>query len=128
MRTYQIGRLRGLAILAASALLTSHAWTQTAQTSVGRGARDPFRPEVIVGSEGKGMHAGAGIPVDNMPIFATRDGEVPAGVQPLPYDIFSTRDFYQGPRALVRQPLLPLQLARGPRANLGRVRVSADRQ
>ena len=84
MRTYQMSRLRGLAILAASALLTSQAWTQTAQTSVGRGARDPLRVDVIVGSEGKGMFASAGIPVDNMPIFASRDGAVPAGVQPLP--------------------------------------------
>ena len=64
-------------------------------TSVGRGARDPLRVDVIVGSEGKGMYAGAGIPADNMPIFAARDGATPAGVQPLPHDIFSTPDFYK---------------------------------
>ena len=33
-----------------------------AQTSVGRGARDPVRATVIVGSEGKGLFIGAGIP------------------------------------------------------------------
>ena len=95
MRTLRIFRLPVVAIVAASALLTSQAWTQTAQPSVGRGARDPLRLDVIVGSEGKGMYAGAGIPADNMPIFAARDGAVPAGVQPLPHDIFSTRDFYK---------------------------------
>src|SRR5688572_25548712 len=85
-------RLPALAILSASVWITSQAW---AQASAGRGARDPLRVDVIVGSEGKGMYAGAGIPADNMPIFAARDGAVPAGVQPLPRDIFSTRDFYQ---------------------------------
>ncbi len=96
--------------------------------SVGRGARDPLRADVIVGSEGKGMFAGAGIPADNMPIFAARDGAVPAGVQPLPHDIFTTQGLLQGPRALVRPALLPLQLAGGPRADLGRVRGTADRR
>jgi hypothetical protein len=66
-----------------------------AQTSVGRGAPDPLVPEFIVGSEGKGLFTGAGIPPDNTPVFAARDGAVPAGVAPLPVDIFSTTDFYQ---------------------------------
>jgi len=66
-----------------------------AQQSVGRGARDPLHVDVIVGSEGKGMYAGAGVPADNMPIYATKDGAVPKGVTPLPYDIFSTKDFYK---------------------------------
>jgi hypothetical protein len=66
-----------------------------AQPSAGRGAPDPLRPDVIVGSEGKGYYAGAGIPDDNMPIFAARDGATPAGITPLPIDIFTTRDFYK---------------------------------
>jgi len=66
----------------------------TAQTSAGRGAPDPLVPEHIVGSEGKGYYAGAGIPEDNEPIFAARDGGVPAGITPLPHDIFTTTDFY----------------------------------
>jgi hypothetical protein len=60
-----------------------------------RGARDPLQPEVIVGSEGKGMFTGAGVPEGNMPIFAARDGDTPAGVDKLPIDIFTTKDFYK---------------------------------
>jgi len=81
-----------LAAVAASVLLAPQAWPQT---SIGRGARDPQRADVIVGSEGKGLYAGAGVRPDNMPIYATKDGAVPAGVTPLPYDIFSTKDFYK---------------------------------
>jgi hypothetical protein len=96
MATLQIDRWRGWAIVVfVSGLLTSHAWTQTAKTSVGRGAPDQLRPDVIVGSEGKGLYVGAGVMPDNTPIFATRDGAIPAGVQALPHDIFSTRDFYK---------------------------------
>jgi hypothetical protein len=65
-----------------------------AQVSVGRGAPDPLRVDAIVGSEGKGYFAGAGIPEDNMPVYAARDGDTPAGIDPLPVDIFSTPDFY----------------------------------
>jgi hypothetical protein len=61
----------------------------------GRDAPDPPRATRIVGSEGKGLYPGAGIPPDNQPIFAARDGAVPAGITPLPVDIFSTRDFYK---------------------------------
>ena len=63
-------------------------------TSVGRGAADPPAATDIVGSEGKGMWAGAGVPPGYPPVFAARDGAVPAGVEPLPKDIFSTKDFY----------------------------------
>ena len=61
----------GIAILA---LLAGAA--AAAQTSVGRGARDPVRATVIVGSEGKGLFIGAGIPEGNTPIFAAKDGAV----------------------------------------------------
>ena len=66
-----------------------------AQTSAGRGARDPLQATAIVGSEGKGLFVGAGIPEGNTPIFAARNGAVPAGVEPLPHDIFTTKDFYK---------------------------------
>jgi hypothetical protein len=71
--------------------------------SAGRGAPDPPQPATIVGSEGKGMWASSGVPPEHPPIFAARDGAIPAGVQPLARDIFSTRDFYQD-RALWTDP------------------------
>lgn len=67
----------------------------SAQQSAGRGAPDPLVPEHIVGSEGKGYFTGAGVPADNMPVVAARDGAVPEGITPLEVDIFSTKDFYQ---------------------------------
>ena len=66
-----------------------------AQTGSGRGAPDPLRVDVIVGSEGKGYFTGAGIPEDNTPVYAARDGAAPPGVDPLPVDIFTTGDFYR---------------------------------
>ena len=85
--------LRRIAVVAAVAL----AWPALvwSQYSSGRGAPDPLQPATIVGSEGKGMFAGAGIPVGNTPVFAARDGAVPANIQPLSVDIFSTKDFYK---------------------------------
>ena len=50
-----------------------------AQLSDGSGARDPLPAGVIVGSEGKGLFTGAGVPPGNAPIFAARDGAVPPG-------------------------------------------------
>lgn len=63
--------------------------------SLGRDAPDPLVPDHITGSEGKGYWTGAGVPPEYPPVYAARDGAVPAGVEPLPTDIFSTSDFYQ---------------------------------
>ncbi|MEO6367660.1 MAG: hypothetical protein ABIP38_06665, partial [Steroidobacteraceae bacterium] len=79
--------------LAAMAVLVSCNAAKPAP-STGRDAPDPPQAPSIVGSEGKGMYAGAGIPKDNAPVFAARDGAVPAGVQPLARDIFNSKDFY----------------------------------
>lgn len=74
-----------------------------AQNSAGRGAPDPLVPDAIVGSEGKGYYVGAGVPEDNMPVYAARNGDVPTGVEPLDVDIFTTQDFY-GDEALWFDP------------------------
>ena len=86
VRTRAARCLAALAV-AVSAAVAANAW---AQTSAGRGARDPLQVERIVGSEGKGMFTGAGIPPGFPPIFAAKDGAIPAGVQPLPRDFFTT--------------------------------------
>ena len=89
-------RLRGivlfLGLVAGSFFTTPQAWSQT---SMSRGARDPLQVDVIVGSEGKGLFVGAGIPEGNMPIFAAQNGDTPPGIEPLKIDIFSTKDFYK---------------------------------
>jgi hypothetical protein len=86
---------RSARLFAAVLLLSVTAIDFAAAQSAGRGAPDPLVPEHIVGSEGKGYWTGAGVPPGYPPIFAARDGDVPAGVEPLPVDIFSTTDFYQ---------------------------------
>ena len=84
--------IASLVALACCGIGPEHGWTQP---SVGRGAADPPRGDDIVGSEGKGYYTGAGIPDDNTPIYAARDGATPPGIEPLPIDIFSTKDFYK---------------------------------
>jgi hypothetical protein len=86
--------LVALSALVAAAVLAGCA-RPPASPSAGRGAPDPPQAPSIVGAEGKGMWTGAGVPAGYPPIFAARDGAIPAGVQPLPKDIFSTSDFYQ---------------------------------
>lgn len=78
-----------------TAILAVSPLAALAQQSVGRGAPGPLVPETLVGTETKGWWAGAGVPPEYPPIYATKDGAIPAGIEPLPYDIFSTSDFYQ---------------------------------
>ena len=94
---------RAATLVAGGILACCFASQVRAQVSAGRDARDPLPAQVIVGSEGKGMFTSAGVPPGNVPIFAARDGAVPPGVNPLPVDIFSTKDFYQD-RTLWRHP------------------------
>jgi hypothetical protein len=91
----QCYRNRLVCLMATAITLITLTTTTSAQQSVGRGAPDPMMPENLVGTETKGWWAGAGIPPEYPPIYATRDGEIPAGVDPLPVDIFGTRDFYK---------------------------------
>ena len=116
--------VRGLGILVVSVLGAATGWTQT---SVGRGARDPLQPPVIVGSEGKGMFTGAGIPPGNTPIFAARTARCrPASSRCRRH--LHDQGLLQGSRALDRSALLPLQLAGRARADLGRLRGAVDRR
>ena len=88
-------RSHALAMSLAAVAALSIGAHASAQQSAARGAPDPLPAQWIVGSEGKGLYPGAGVPPGYPPIFAARDGVAPAGVTPLPHDIFSTKDFYK---------------------------------
>jgi hypothetical protein len=104
MRIRQIARLSApLFAIAALAACDSRAPLVSAPTSIARGAPDPLQPNLTVGSEGKRMVSGAGVPPAEAAIFAAKDGATPAGITPLPHDIFSTKDFYKD-RALWFDP------------------------
>src|SRR6478752_7709115 len=95
MYGYLAARSHALAMFLAATAALSIVSYASAQSSAARGAPDPLPAQWIVGSEGKGLFPGAGVPPGYAPIFAARDGATPAGVTPLPHDIFSTKDFYK---------------------------------
>jgi len=91
----KVSRTRISSGLISTGLLLITVAAANAQQSTGRGAPDPLVPEDLVGTETKGWWAGAGIPEEYPPIYATKDGEIQAGVEPLPVDIFGTSDYYK---------------------------------
>jgi len=77
-------------------LFTAFALDGWAQSSVGRGAPDPYEPPTIVGPDARGLFVGPDNKPDRyFPIVAAENGNVPAGVQPLSVDIFTSKDFYR---------------------------------
>jgi hypothetical protein len=80
-------------IAAAFGLLLAPTLPAAAQRSVGRGAEVSMRAEWV----------GAGVPFFNVDAATAKDGATPAGIAPLPRDIFTSDDFYAD-RALWSDP------------------------
>lgn len=73
------------AMLLAMLALTGCTDRASSQASVGRGW--PMAAEAA--------WVGAGVPFINIDMATARDGVAPPGIQPLPHDIFTSKDFYR---------------------------------
>jgi hypothetical protein len=71
-------------LMAALCITAACSHPDAARNSIGRG-----RP--MAGPAG---YVGAGVPFINIDMATAKDGAVPAGIEPLPHDIFTSRDFY----------------------------------
>jgi hypothetical protein len=79
----------------ALAALSLICWTAASAQSVRyRGAPDPLKADEIVGADPRGLDRGVVIAEVLEPVIAAENGDVPAGIEPLPVDIFTTTDFY----------------------------------